>query len=75
MLDAGVYHPDLHPGNVMIDPQGQAWLIDFDKAVLFSEPELGDRCIALGMRWRRSVRKHGLSESFCESFDRGLKGS
>jgi RIO-like serine/threonine protein kinase len=29
---AGVDHPDLHPGNVLIDAAGSAWAIDFHKA-------------------------------------------
>jgi tRNA A-37 threonylcarbamoyl transferase component Bud32 len=29
---AGVDHPDLHPGNVLLDARGGAWAIDFHKA-------------------------------------------
>jgi tRNA A-37 threonylcarbamoyl transferase component Bud32 len=29
---AGVDHPDLHPGNVLLDANGCAWAIDFHKA-------------------------------------------
>lgn len=29
---AGVDHPDLHPGNVLLDSHGRAWAIDFHKA-------------------------------------------
>lgn len=28
LLRAGVSHPDLHPGNVLLDGEGRAWLID-----------------------------------------------
>lgn len=31
---AGLDHPDLHPGNVLLDGQGQPWLVDFHKARL-----------------------------------------
>jgi hypothetical protein len=30
--DAQVDHPDLHPGNVLLDALGRAWAIDFHKA-------------------------------------------
>lgn len=33
---AGVDHPDLHPGNVLIDGSGRVWAIDFHKARLFA---------------------------------------
>ena len=31
MHEAGIWHADLNAYNVLIDPQGRAWLIDFDK--------------------------------------------
>jgi tRNA A-37 threonylcarbamoyl transferase component Bud32 len=30
---AGVYHPDLHPGNVLVTPDGRLLFLDFDRAV------------------------------------------
>lgn len=29
LMNAGVYHADPHPGNILIDPEGGLWLIDF----------------------------------------------
>ena len=29
---AGLDHPDLHPGNVLVDAAGRPWLVDFHKA-------------------------------------------
>lgn len=33
---AGVLHPDLHIGNVLVDPAGKPWLVDFQQAKLVS---------------------------------------
>ena len=55
-----ILHPDLHPGNVLVDPDGQTWFIDFDKAVTYSGRRL--RLVArYRQRWQRAVRKHSLS--------------
>ncbi|MBM3978102.1 MAG: hypothetical protein FJ299_14085, partial [Planctomycetes bacterium] len=35
---AGLRQRDLHPGNALLDPQGQAWAVDFDKARLADVP-------------------------------------
>ncbi len=48
---AGLDHPDLHPGNVLIDADGNPWLVDFHKARLRSrtDPKLLERdLVALG---------------------------
>ncbi len=54
-----ILHPDLHPGNVLVDPRGKTWIIDFDKAAVYRgrRPNLADR---YRRRWRRAVRKHDL---------------
>jgi hypothetical protein len=54
--DAGVYHPDLHGHNLLLDADGEIAVIDFDRARL-GEP--GDRRLAQqGLdRFWRSVRK------------------
>ena len=35
---AGVDHPDLHPGNALLNRTGGAWLVDFHRARLRSRP-------------------------------------
>lgn len=67
LIENRVFHIDLHPGNVVIDNSGQLFILDFDKARMFngSLNDLRDRYLR---RWRRSVIKHGLPESFSEIF-------
>ncbi len=61
LVGNNILHPDLHPGNVLVDPQGQAWLIDFDKAVEYRgrRPRLAAR---YRQRWQRAVHKHNLAD-------------
>ncbi len=54
-----VHHVDLHPGNVLVDPRGRVYLVDFDKARITPENSAGLRQKYIS-RWRRSVAKHRL---------------
>ncbi len=54
-----IWHPDLHPGNVLVDPQDRAWLIDFDKTSVYRGPRKG-LAERYRRRWRQAVHKHGL---------------
>lgn len=67
MIENRVFHIDLHPGNVVVDGNGHLFILDFDKARMFpgSLNDLRDRYLR---RWRRSVIKHDLPESFSELF-------
>lgn len=79
MLEAGVFHPDLHLGNVLFDNEKNVYLIDFDKA--FLTMERGDArvfTLRTQRRWCRSVDKHfkkdlSLSEILKEGFGEGLE--
>lgn len=58
---AGVDHPDLHPGNVLVDSDGAVWAIDFHKArrVRRVRPATAWRdlvALAAGVRERTSAR-------------------
>lgn len=65
LIRNGIFHIDLHPGNVLVAPDSSLYLIDFDKARIFagSSVELRDRYLR---RWRRAVIKHKLPETLSE---------
>jgi 3-deoxy-D-manno-octulosonic acid kinase len=54
-----VWHPDLHPGNVLVDGQQRLFLIDFDKVTRVSASPRRLR-LRYRRRWQRAVRKHQL---------------
>ncbi len=66
-----LHHVDLHPGNVLIDPQLQVYLIDFDKArrTRLNAANLQRRYF---QRWQRAVRKHRLPEALTEALASAL---
>ena len=74
LLHHGVLHADLHPGNVLVDLDDVAWLLDFDRAFRFdgSPQELCGRYVG---RWNRAVRKHGLPEALEHVFQAELARS
>ncbi len=45
--DAGERPADLHPGNVVVDPRGEPWLLDLTNVRHGGEPSLADRARAL----------------------------
>ena len=55
--EAGIEHPDLNLGNIMIDDDGKAWVIDLDKARCHEKALDADRCEAARRRFERSYRK------------------
>ena len=60
LMGNSILHPDLHPGNVLVDAAGQTWFIDFDKAAIYRgrRPRLASR---YRQRWLRAVRKYDLA--------------
>ncbi|GAB4175434.1 MAG: 3-deoxy-D-manno-octulosonic acid kinase [Wenzhouxiangellaceae bacterium] len=56
--DAGLAHPDLNAGNVLVDDDGGFWLIDFDRARLLDRRGPTRTMLA---RLTRSLRKQGLA--------------
>lgn len=71
LIDHGIWHVDLHPGNVMIDQSDRVFLLDFDKGSLYQRNniKLRDRYVN---RWQRAVSKHGLPEILTEMLRSGL---
>ncbi|MCB0335728.1 MAG: hypothetical protein KDD62_05460 [Bdellovibrionales bacterium] len=65
LIEERIYHVDLHAGNVLVDPQDNLFLIDFDKAIPFkgTRNKLRDQYL---FRWRRAVIKHQLPEILSE---------
>lgn len=65
LILAGIYHVDLHPGNVLIGQDLTVSIIDFDKARICKDApnRLRDRYLC---RWRRAVIKHGLPDYLAE---------
>jgi tRNA A-37 threonylcarbamoyl transferase component Bud32 len=61
LIDRGVHHVDLHPGNVLIDAENDVHLIDFDKGaeVAYTQSDLRQR---YHRRWNRAVAKHNLPD-------------
>lgn len=59
LIQHKVLHADFHPGNVLVDDRDRIFLIDFDKAHLYSgsREKLKER---YKQRWQRAVDKHGL---------------
>ncbi|BBO80588.1 hypothetical protein DSCO28_11540 [Desulfosarcina ovata subsp. sediminis] len=57
----GILHVDLHPGNILVNPEGRVYFIDFDKARLYkSSRGLKEKYLR---RWQRAVVKHDLPAS------------
>ena len=72
LIQNQILHPDLHPGNVVLDEAGKVYLLDFDKGHAFrgSKQKLKNRYIA---RWQRAVGKHGLPGMLSDMLRTGLE--
>lgn len=72
LLDLGIHHVDLHPGNIIVTRQGHPVLIDFDKARegVSNRKALSELYVK---RWTRAVIKHKLPENLSECFIQMMK--
>ena len=71
LIQNGILHVDLHPGNIVVDEAGQIFLVDFDKGQIHhgDREKLRDRYLT---RWQRAVTKHRLPEILTEMLQAGL---
>ena len=71
LIQNGILHVDMHPGNVAVDAGGQVYLLDFDKGRNYhgNSANLADRYIT---RWQRAVVKHSLPNFLTEIMQQGL---
>jgi len=61
LIDNRILHTDLHPGNVLVDQNGTAYIVDFDKA----RTDIHNRDklrYHYKERWRRAIMKYGLPD-------------
>jgi tRNA A-37 threonylcarbamoyl transferase component Bud32 len=58
--DAGVPHPDLHPKNLLVTPQGKVLLLDLDRARPHDERLPDDVRLKNLVRLGRAIEKHRL---------------
>lgn len=61
LIEHRILHADLHPGNVIVDKDGRAFIIDFDKGRIFTGSRDKLRELYL-QRWQRAVSKYGLPD-------------
>jgi 3-deoxy-D-manno-octulosonic acid kinase len=71
LIDNGILHVDLHPGNVVIDQKDRVYLLDFDKGKVDQRNKTKLRYRYIN-RWQRAVSKHGLPEILTEMLGSGL---
>ena len=71
MIANRVAHVDLHPGNVLVDEGGTVFILDFDRAIAFTE-SLEELRRHYEVRWTRAVEKHGLPAILAERFRQEL---
>lgn len=65
LIDHRILHPDLHPGNVLVDDRDRVYIIDLDKTGTYrwGKTSLGSK---YRRRWRRAIHKHGLAPMLYE---------
>ena len=71
LIQKGILHVDLHPGNVIVDAMGKVYLLDFDRGRVYhgNRQKLRNRYMA---RWQRAVAKHGLPKILTEMMQNDL---
>lgn len=72
LINSGLYHVDLHPGNILVTDNDQIFIIDFHKAHIFNgrKQKLLNKYSA---RWKRSIKKHDLPEILYDIFEKRME--
>ena len=64
LVDAGIFHVDLHPGNILITPDEEIHVVDFDKALFYTGSR--EKLIKkYQKRWSRATIKYRFPSSIC----------
>jgi 3-deoxy-D-manno-octulosonic acid kinase len=71
LVENGIHHVDLHPGNILVDPSDDVYIIDFDKARI-SPMAPAKLAAAMVKRWKRAIKKYKLPEEMAVIFEREL---
>jgi len=72
LIQSRIHHVDLHPGNVLVDPESRVYLIDFDKSRISRSPAPALAC-RYRRRWQRAVVKYGLPQELDEIFQEKIR--
>jgi len=70
LISHHILHVDLHPGNVLVDPEARVTIIDFDKAQTGQRHVLGKYYL---QRWGRAVNKYRFPEFVNETMRKHLE--
>lgn len=72
LIDHGIWHVDLHPGNVLIDHKDRVFLLDFDKGRIGQRNKRKLKNLYIS-RWQRAVKKHKLPKMLSDMIRPGLR--
>src|SRR5262249_55238404 len=69
----GTLHRDIKPGNILLDPQGTAWLTDFGLAKLSEQPNLTSTGDLVGtLQYLAPESLHGQTDARGDIYSLGL---
>lgn len=72
ILNLGIFHVDLHLGNVLIDSNNQVFIIDFDRAKNITPRYKKFFSLLLKNRWLKSCKKYQITDIAVTTFNLGL---
>lgn len=72
ILEIGVFHVDLHLGNVLINSKNDIFIIDFDRAKNITPQFKSIFRFLIKNRWKKSCTKYNISDIAVAAFNKGL---